>query len=104
MTRRLFSHDPHRGVTEYFHYDESTDTFQIEAVQDVEPIVDANKRKFNEFTSGRDKWADMELVAHIPNVILEGLMREGKLRDQAYMKRWLNDPDNRFFRTRPGVV
>jgi hypothetical protein len=29
---------------------------------------------------------------------------EGKLDDQAYMKRWLNDPDNRAFRTRPGEV
>jgi hypothetical protein len=29
---------------------------------------------------------------------------EGKLEDQAYMKRWLNDPDNRAFRTRPGEV
>jgi len=29
---------------------------------------------------------------------------EGKIDDQAYMNRWLNDPDNQFFRTRPGKV
>ena len=35
---------------------------------------------------------------------LHCLKAEGKLDDDAYMKRWLNDPDNRFFRTRPGQV
>jgi len=29
---------------------------------------------------------------------------EGKLDDQAFLKKWLNDPDNRLFRTRPGEV
>jgi hypothetical protein len=29
---------------------------------------------------------------------------EGKIDDEAYMKKWLNDPDNKFFRVRPGKV
>jgi len=29
---------------------------------------------------------------------------EGKIDDQEYMKKWLNDSDNKFFRTRPGQV
>ena len=48
---------------------------------------------------------------HIPlncnicdNTLPYEMKAEGKLDDQAYMKRWLNDPDNRAFRTRPGEV
>lgn len=102
--KRLLDHDPLRGVTEIFHFDAASDTFSIEAVQDVEPIIEANKASFNSFSSGRDRWGDQQRVAHIPHVVLEQLMREGKLWDQDYMKRWLNDPDNAVFRTRPGVV
>jgi hypothetical protein len=29
---------------------------------------------------------------------------EGKIDDEAYMKKWLNDSENRFFRVRPGKV
>lgn len=103
MTRRLFGHDPATGVTEYFHYDETNDTFLIETVQDIEAIAEANKASFNAY-SGHEKWGDGDKVAHIPNVVLQDLMRSGKLWDQAFMKRWLNDPDNQVFRTRPGVV
>jgi hypothetical protein len=32
------------------------------------------------------------------------LKKDGIIDDPSAMKRWLNDPDNRFFRTRPGRV
>jgi hypothetical protein len=32
------------------------------------------------------------------------LKAEGKLDDQEYMKKWLNDADNKYFRTRAGEV
>jgi hypothetical protein len=32
------------------------------------------------------------------------MKEEGKLDDEAYIKRWLNDPENRHFRVRPGKV
>jgi len=32
------------------------------------------------------------------------LKAEGKIDDPVYMKKWLNDPDNRFFRVRPGQL
>jgi hypothetical protein len=43
-------------------------------------------------------------VASIPESIYFKLKAEGKLDDPVYMKKWLNDPDNRFFRVRPGQV
>jgi hypothetical protein len=32
------------------------------------------------------------------------LKKKGILDDQVALKRWLNDPENRYFRTRPGQV
>lgn len=104
MSRRLFDHDPEAGITQWFHYDDSNDTFFIETVQDVEAHVEANKREFNQYTSGRDRWGDYQKVAHIPNVVLADLMATGALWDQAYMRKWLNSPENAVFRTRPGRV
>lgn len=48
MTKRLLDHDPETGVTEYFHYDHTTDTSYVETVQDVEPILDINKTLQND--------------------------------------------------------
>lgn len=101
---RYFDHDPLTGIRQDFEYDADTDTFVIREVQDVEPFLEANKARFNTYSSGRDKWGDGDWVAFIPDVILNKLMRDGSLWDQAYMKRFLNDPDNAYLRTRPGVV
>jgi mRNA-degrading endonuclease HigB of HigAB toxin-antitoxin module len=43
-------------------------------------------------------------VAEIPLAIVGQLMREGRWNDPAAMKRWLNDPDNAFFRIQGGRV
>lgn len=107
--KRLFDRDPYLGITEVFHaLDDGA--FAIETIQDVEPILEANKRAFNEFTSGRDGWGDgatldhKSHVARIPAVIHADLRRKGIIQDQARLKAWLNDPDNAVFRTRPGNV
>jgi hypothetical protein len=104
MGGRFFDYDPFTGILEKFHYNEDDDTFLIEAIQDTTAIEEAAKTSFNSYDSPRDRWGDYQRVAHIPNVILQDLMLSGKLKDQAYMKRWLNDPDNAVFRTRPGRV
>lgn len=108
MQRRFFDRDELTGITQFYHYDASNDTFLIEDVQDIEGIVENNKRRFNEFTSGKDRWGDefdeRTHVARIPMVVYQELLTSGAYRDRAYMKRWLNDPDNAVFRTRPGRV
>ena len=38
-------------------------------------------------------------VAEIPNIVIDQLMREGRWTDRKAMKKWLNDPDNKMFRT-----
>lgn len=46
--RRLLDQDLKTGITEYFHYDPITGDVAIETIQDVEPILDANKRDAND--------------------------------------------------------
>jgi len=100
---RILDADPETGVIELFHYDPDTERVVIETRHDVTDIIEHNKRIANEFTS-LDRWGDMTRVASIPMSLYMEMKKQGIIDDQAAMRRWLNDPDNRFFRTRPGVV
>lgn len=81
-------------------------------VQDVEPILEANKaRQFDEAWWSANK--DMLLVAEIPFVIAEQWMREAGITPheflsldpgEGWLKRKLEDPENRFLRVYPGRI
>jgi hypothetical protein len=101
LFKRVLHHDPIIGITEIFHGSEDGDSFTIETIQDVEPLLEKNKQDFNE-VSGTDRWGDGKLVARIPMVIYDQWIREGIVDDQAKLKAKLNDPDNRFMRIWPG--
>ena len=101
--KQLFSKDAATGITEYFHYDPVTDQATIETVQDYSPIAEHNAAQYREVTS-LDRWGDGKRVATIPLAIYNRLKKEGITNDQAALRRWLNDPENRVFRTRPGKV
>lgn len=104
MEKRLFDVIPEHGITQYWHYDDQSDKATIESVQSHTHITEANKSVFNE-TSAHARYQDgMQKVARIPLVILQGLMQRGILQDKKRFKEWLNDPQNRHFRTRPGKV
>jgi hypothetical protein len=80
----------------------------IRTTQDVTAIVEQNKAQYNS-TSSREKWDDLTKVASLPFTIIDTLNRKGIMRgfaviDEKEFRRFLNDPDNRFFRTRPGIV
>lgn len=92
-------------IEEKFHYDESNDRLTIERIQDVEPIIEANKDAYN--------WApthwknDFNKVASIPLVVIEKYKNEtgiDLLKDKDELRKFLNDPNNKFMRTKPGVV
>jgi hypothetical protein len=97
--KRLLSANPDTGTKTYFH--STPEHVHIESVQDVTNVVEAAKAKFND-TDERAKWGEWQRVASIPLVTFYDLKRKGITEDPAAMKKWLNDPDNRFFRTRPG--
>jgi hypothetical protein len=99
---RIFDESPELGITRYWHYDSSSDTAVIETVQDATDLVDANKAAFNSAESG---WkGDMHKVASIPLNVYYDLKEKGILDNQQALKAWLNDPENRYFRTKPGRV
>lgn len=101
MADKVFDVDPLSGITSYWHYDDATDTALIEKRQDVSDILDANKAEFNEDHGRYGEWTK---VASIPLSVYYDLKAKGIVDDPVAMKRWLNDADNRFFRTRPGTV
>lgn len=103
--KRLIDRDPASGRETYFHVQHEGDRrlWIIESRQDVSKYIERAKRQFNE-KDRHSRWGDMQKVATIPLVILERLQREGIADDPVRMRRWLNDRDNRVFRTRPGRI
>ena len=104
METRIFDRNESLGITRLWHYDPDTDEATIETKQDVSAVIEENKDDFNAIDNKANWTGEWHRVASIPLNIFYELQSSGKLSDQAYMKRWLNDPDNRFFRTRPGKV
>jgi hypothetical protein len=83
----------------------------VETRQDISDNIEQNRKEFNSFDE-RAKWSnDMfgNKIASIPLTVIDDLNAKGIMRgfavvDQKRMKDWLNSPDNRYFRTRPGRV
>lgn len=80
----------------------------IEYSQDVTPWIEQNKAEYNSVDE-RTRWGDLTKIGSVPDsIILEwnrlGFCRGHFITDQKALKRWLNDPANRHWRTRPGQV
>ena len=101
--KRLFNRDPDFGITEWFTYDESSDKFSLTIEQDVGAQVESNRQAYNSVTS-LDRWGDGKVVARVPLSIYTKWMVEGKDKDDAFLRRWVNDPENKYFRVRPGRI
>lgn len=78
------------------------DDLLVRHEQNVEDILDANKREAIDNPKGMRPGGNARKVASIPLVVWVELERQGIAQDQARLRRWLNDPDNRFFRTSQG--
>ena len=109
--KRQLAYDKATGITQWFHYDEITGDMGLETEQDVTAIVEHNKALFNQvgerarYGSPLKQSVGQTLLATVPTSIHHELMKitnNGK--DQKAFNKWLNDPDNRVFRTRPGRV
>jgi hypothetical protein len=105
MDSRVFDIDPVTGQQKVFHYDHNNDRFHIETKMDVEPILDLNKAQLiGESSKGRNWRGDMHKVASIPMHVYLDLQKRGIIQDQRKFKAWLNDPDNKYYRTKGGRV
>ena len=103
IEKRLFSTDADQGITRTFHYDDETNQATIQTQQDVTAIIEENKQEYAQVDE-RARWGEWSRVASIPMSIYFQLKAEGKLDDQEYMKKWLNNSDNQYFRTREGKI
>lgn len=99
----LVSENKAIGQKQYMHEHEDG-SLTIQTTQVVDEIAEENKQTFNQFDERANWKGEMHRVASIPMSIYYDLKRKGILDDPSAMKKWLNDPDNRVFRTRPGQV
>lgn len=103
IEKRVLDYDPFLGLTEYFYYDTDTDKCVVQQVQDTTAVVEQNKALLAQ-SHKRDKWGEMAKVATIPMSIWADLNAKGITKDKNEFRKWLNDPANRYFRTREGKV
>jgi hypothetical protein len=100
--------DRHDGMVEYLHYDEDADRFAVELVSDVEPVIECNKALYAD-GDGFGPSREWRRVASFPPIIREIWTRvwgadpfaKG---NEDLLKRLLNDPELRYFRTAPGRI
>jgi hypothetical protein len=100
MSKRFVAHDPLFGVSNHFHA-LGDGKYVSEDVFDAAPTVDLNKRLFNDAPKGWKHDANNH-IASIPLPLYFDLRRKGVVADRKAFLKWLSDPDNRHFRTRPG--
>ena len=85
------------------------DEMVIEQAQDVSALIDQNRKDYN---NAETKWSDQlfgNRVASIPFTAIDklnklGVMKGYNILDQKRFFAWLNDPDNLYFRTKPGKL
>ena len=96
------------AVKQQAHWDNIDEKLIVESTQDTAPILESNKFERNEFdtkfNSDQKYNRGFTKVASIPNIVIDQLMRDGTWFDKQAMKKWLNDPDNKAFRTGGGWV
>jgi len=93
-----------------FHYDDTTGAQTIERIQNIEPILNSNKREQTFSDNGYSKSRDLKKIASIPMVVIEKWMKDDGVNVLAltgpertkYFRKKLNDSDNRYLRTDNG--
>lgn len=100
--KKILSHDSMTGITKYWK-DNGDGTYTIETDQDMTGIIESNKKQHNA-TDKHTKHGEWSKVASIPMTVYYDLKKKGIVDDPKAFQRWLNDPDNKYFRTRVGKV
>ena len=90
------------GINYETSYEDGGKRIVVKKTQDIQSILEQNTRDRNDSVSSHGR--DMIKVATIPNIEVERLMKEGIWQDKKRLKAWLNDPDNRAFRTNTGKI
>jgi hypothetical protein len=102
--KRLLDFDPITKTRRVFHYDQVEEKATIETKQDVTACVELTQAEFNAMDERAPWKGDFVKAASIPLSVMGKLMREGIWYDDAALRKWLNDRDNRKLRTHTGRV
>jgi hypothetical protein len=103
--KRIVDYDPTTGASTWFEYHPETDMTIVSRMQDVEPLLDMNKRLANNDdytkTGIKKEWWH---YASIPNVIIEKWLNEDGIdvfnkEDGKRVYKKLNDPEYRYLKT-----
>lgn len=96
---RFFGRDDFLGTTKWFHYDDVKDdgTFTIETVQDADTLVEVNQYDVN--NAPHDRYSEFRHVARIPPMVWQSLVEQGIAGDEKRLRKWLDDRDQRVFRS-----
>jgi len=82
--------------------EEADGSFHITKWQDVEPLLKINKQEYNSGVNDPGRTPLGRKVASVPITIWENWMKasNGKIQhDPKLLAKYLNDPDNKYFRT-----
>lgn len=105
--KKTLDFDPLTGIKNEFIFEAgdkpSQDKFVIQTTQDVTDIIRKNKVSLNEVDK-HQPWGEWSKVASLPLSIYFDLKQQGILDDKKAFKKWLNDPDNKYYRTRGGTI
>lgn len=115
MAKLLHTEKTGIGTEKWYQHtgDDGRKKITIETTADVEPLLEKNKAAYK---NAGDNWkGDLHKVADIPAVMIQEFCKKNQIpfsefvqsktdRAKRGWKRLLNDPEFRYFRTRPGRV
>jgi len=102
---RLADHDPVTGRSVWIAIEDGKTIARIDMPQDKLEDIFAVNHAFESASQG-EKFGDYNRIASIPHhlVYKNGLADALKQGDQKFINRWMNDSDNKKFRTSRGRV
>ena len=108
MKKTLVSRDKITGRETHYHHNEDGDDI-VTTSQNVDSLIASNKREANEFRPGDligNTQAHRRKVAEIPTGLYHELLQKfgDPQKNPTEWRKWLNDYDNRFFRTDTGKM
>lgn len=101
--KTIFDKDEYTTTT----FEESADSFTLTRHQDAQPIIDQNALERNSGANNSTRTALGRKVASIPLVVWQEWMKitNGEIQnDPKLLAKYLNDPDNKYFRTHNSTV
>ena len=106
--KRLVKKDPITGKETWVHFEDKNKMI-FQSSQNIDPLLSSNKSERNEYRADSligDTQKHHQKVAEIPTALYYELIQKfGQPKDNPKAwKQWLNDYDNRFFRTSGGDV